>query len=280
MDKYSILGVYPGTHECYESFKQDIRSEGISGERFQATDSEENVAYFYTEWVAFPIMYIVGIREWYDRSYIDYMEKGEENLHIEKYYHKYDELIAISRDDLNRYLEAYETLILGFILGIIDIAEEKERRTFQYSIQWEASPGFYQQKKLGDEYFAIKRLEKDTSLRVKISDMIMDKKVSFESINVLSDYYILINYYWKSVFPLRFRGSKADPVEMKNFEHRVIETEMFLIGSKIKEALKLAGYTEEQIKNEINEIVGPKLSRLDDFSKRVGESNRRVLKVD
>lgn len=277
MEQYSILGVFPGEHDCYKRFRKDVRSEGVSEERFQTADSEENVSYFFTEWVAFPIMYIDGIREWHDRAYIDYLQKGEENLHIEKYYHKYDELIAISRKDLNTYLEAYETLILGFILGIIDINEEKPRKTFQYNLQIEASPGFFQQKKLGDEYFAIKRLQRDLTLRRKISDLVTEKKMKFETIDELGSYYVLLNYYWEHVFPRKFRGSKADPVEMKNFEHRVIDREMNDIGNKIKDTLKLVGYDQEEIKSEIAEIIKQKKANLDKFSKIIGNSNRRVL---
>lgn len=278
MEKYSILGVFPGEHDCYKRFLEDVRSEGVSVDRFQGTDSEENVSYFFTEWVAFPIMYIDGLRQWHDRAYIDFMERGEENLHIEKYYHKYDELIAISREDLGRYLDAYETLILGFILGIIDISEERQRRTFQYNLQIEAAPGFFQQKKLGDEYFAVKRLERDHALRRKISDLIARKKMDFETTDSLGSYYVLLNYYWEHVFPRKFRGSRADPVEIKSFEHRVIEREMQEIGSKIKDVLRLIGCSGEEINRELEQLIRQKKGSLDRFSRRVGTGKRLVLR--
>ncbi|UCH94779.1 MAG: tubulin-like doman-containing protein [Candidatus Aminicenantes bacterium] len=278
IQKYSVLGVYPGKHDCYRQFETDVRAEKVEVVRFQITDSEENVAYFYTEWVAFPAMYIDGIREWHDRAYLDYMERGEEDLHIEKYYHKYDELIAISREDLNMYLSAYETLILGFILGIIEIAQEKERRTFGYNIELEAAPGIFRPKRIGDEYFAIKRLEREPRLKQTILDMIARKKTEIElDKEKLWNYYSLLKYYWTTVFPLKYKGSKADPVEIHTFEHRVIESEMILIGDKLEDRLKNEELGKEQINREIQENLKSRLADLDGFSRRVGDSVRRVL---
>ncbi len=279
IQKYSVLGVYPGKHESYQHFKKNIQEGGVSLERFQVADSEENVAYFYTEWVAFPIMYIDGIREWYEKAYRAYIESSDENLHIEKYYHKYDELIAISYDDLDKYLGAYETLILGFILGIIDIKEEKERKTFNYMVQWEASPGIMRSRKIGDEYFAIKKLEGISELKTKIMDDISKKKMEMEmDSKKMWDYYALLNYYWKEVFPIRYKGSAADPVEIETFEYRVIENEMRSAGEKLKDIMMQGGFDENSIKQEFKSQLDSRLRNLNDISQKVGTSKRRVIK--
>ncbi|MCI0471699.1 MAG: hypothetical protein L0Y73_08585, partial [Candidatus Aminicenantes bacterium] len=186
---------------------------------------------------------------------------------------------AISYDDLNVYLDAYEKLIIGFMLGVIDISEEKERRTFHYSVQWEASPGVVHSRKIGDEYFAIKRLEGSSDMKREITDRIAKKKMKMEmDTELLWNYYSLLRYYWKDVFPLRYRGSKADPVEIESYEYRVILNEMQAIGNKLKKAMETAGYTEEQIGREFNSKFESLLLNLDMFSRQVGDTKRRVLK--
>jgi hypothetical protein len=280
MEKYSILGVYPGKHESYNKFVADVKAEGALEQRFQIADSDENVAFFYTEWVSFPIMYIEGVKEWHDRAYLKYMESGEENLHLEKYYHKYDDLVAISRDELNEYLKSYETLILGFMLGEINVEEEKERDTFRYHIKLETAPGVFHDNKLGDEYFAIKKLQKESNLKKKILELIEDRKMKINlNTEKLWEYYALLKYYWERVFPIRYRGSEAEPVAIKSFENRVIEEEMSLVGGKLKKALKeVTGLDEVDINKEISQKLDSLLVNLDQFSTKIGDTPRRVLK--
>ncbi len=280
MEKYSILGVYPGKHESYQKFENDIRTEGTLAQRFQIADSDENVAFFYTEWVSFPMMYIDGVKEWHDRAYLKYMESGDENLHLEKYYHKYDDLVAISREELIEYLKAYETLLLGFMLGIINIEEEKERDTFRYHIRLETAPGVFHDDKLGDEYFAIKKLQKDSTLRKNILNLIEDRKLKMESnYEKLWEYYTLLKYTWEKVFPIRYRGSEAEPVPIKSFENRVIEEEMALVGGKLKKVLKdVSGIPEDNINKEVSQKLDTMMVNIDQFSTRIGDTGRRVLK--
>jgi hypothetical protein len=267
--RYSILGVFPGEHGCYETFKNDIKKE--KKELYlQLTDSEEHVAYFYTEWVAFPLMYVDGINKWYDQAYIDYLGNGEENLHIEKYYHKYDELIAISHDELDQYLSAYGTLILGFMLGIVEINEVKERNTFKYHMEMEVSPGIFRQEKLGDEYFAVRKIQRNSALRQNIANEIVKKKNEIEmNHQKMWNFYALLVYYWRHVFPIKYKGTEADPVPIKTFEHRVIEDEMKDIGNKIK---------DKEDKNIREDEVSHRLAKIDEFSGRIGNSSRRVIK--
>jgi hypothetical protein len=280
MEKYSILGVYPGKHESYNKFQKDVDAEGAKEQRFQTADSDENVAFFYTEWVSFPIMYIEGVKEWHDRAYLKYMESGEENLHLEKYYHKYDDLVAISREGLNEYLKSYETLILGFMLGEITVEEEKERDTFRYHIKLETAPGVYHDEKLGDEYFAIKKLQKESTLKKKILERIEERKMKIhKNPQKLTEYYALLKYYWEKVFTIRYRGSEAEPVPIKSFENRVIEEEMALVGGKLKKAIKeVSEADEDYIDKEISQKLDSLVANLDQFSTKVGDTPRRVLK--
>lgn len=278
IERQSLMGVYPGEGDAYIRFNQEFKKVSIEA-RFQQTESDPNAVYFYSEWVGFPLLYVDGLRHWHDDAYVKFLAGEEEDLHIEKYYHKYDELINIPQKEVKEYLMAYETLILGFMLGIIDIEEEKTRKTFRYSIEVEAAPGVFRPKKLGDEYFAIKRLQKDASLRENIYERIADKKRQiFTDTGKRWDYYALLKYYWDNVFPLRYTGNEANVEELRTFEFEVIEREMNLVGENIREEMKMGDYGKDEINKLIKEKLQTQKLNLDDFSKQVGDSLRRVVK--
>lgn len=278
IERESLIAVYPGEGDAYIKFDEEIKNVSIKG-KVQRTESDPNAVYFYTEWVGFPLQYIAGLSEWHNGAYVNFLAGEEEDLHIEKYYHKYDELINIPPQEVKRYLEAYETLILGFILKVITIEEEKSRKTFRYGIEVEAAPGVFRPKKLGDEYFAIKKLQNDESLRANIYERVAQKKQEIiTDTGKRWDYYTLLNYYWEFVFPIRYTGNEANTEELRTFEYKVISREMQTIGESIESEMKIGGYSKAEINKVISENLESKQVNLDEFSEQVGDSLRRILK--
>ena len=278
IQKYSVLGVYPGSHYAYKHFKDHAGVEVTSSRGFHVIDSEKEAAYFYSQWKGFPIMYIDGIREWYDRAYITYMDKPDKNLHIEKDYHKYDEIIPFSQDEVDRLFSVYRVLILGFILGVIAIGEETKRKSFRYSFRSEVHPGIFRTREIGNDASAIETLLCQRDLRNEIDENIASKKIEIDMDTEKTwNYYALLNYYWENVFPLKYMGGKTDPIEMKTFEHRVVEEEMRTAGDKLDELMKAGGYSKKEIKQAFQDKLASMLSGIDAFSRKIGNSNRRIL---
>jgi nitrate reductase beta subunit len=137
-------------------------------------------------------------------------------------------------------------------------------------MEMEVSPGIFRQEKLGDEYFAVRKIQRNSALKQSIAREIVKKKSEIEmNSQKMWNFYALLVYYWRHVFPIKYKGTEADPVPIKTFEHRVIEDEMVDIGNKIK---------DKEGKNIQEDEVSQRLAKIDEFSGRIGNSPRRVIK--
>jgi len=273
--KKFYIGIRTNTNS-FGKFKNLIHS--IAGNAVEFKDSADNSSItFYTEWAGFPLFYSYTISEEM-RSYYKNLSKNTNiDLHINKNYYIYNDIIPLSLEERNRLDESYKAFILALIFDMFEIDIETDnsngdkRAIYKYTLPEGITVKRTEQ--LGIESRLINRLfEEDghDSLRDKIlkrANSIMKELIAK---NKYAELLLIFEYYYENVY-------KLDEIEISGEAKKKNETFQYKI------VRELAREVEDLIPTESRDEYIEKIKKLklnpDSFSRLSGDRVKRILKV-
>lgn len=274
--KKFYIGIRTNTNS-FGKFKNLIHS--IAGNAVEFKDSADNSSItFYTEWAGFPLFYSYTISEEM-RSYYKNLSKNTNiDLHINKNYYIYNDIIPLSLEERKRLDESYKAFILALIFDMFEIDIETDstngdkRAIYKYTLPEGITVKRTEQ--LGIESRLINRLfEEDghDSLREKIlkrADVIKKELILKKR---YSELLLIFEYYYENVY-------KLEEIEISGEAKKKNETFQYKI------VRELAKEVEDLIPSELRDEYIKKIkilkNNLDSFSRLSGDRVKRILNVN
>lgn len=273
--KKFYIGIRTNTNS-FGKFKNLIHS--IAGNAVEFKDSADNSSItFYTEWAGFPLFYSYTISEEM-RSYYKNLSKNTNiDLHINKNYYIYNDIIPLSLEERKRLDESYKAFILALIFDMFEIEIETDnsngerRAIYKYTLPEGITVKRTEQ--LGIESRLINRLfEEDghDSLRDKIlkrANVIMKELIAK---NKYAELLLIFEYYYENVY-------KLEEIEISGEAKKKNETFQYKI------VRELAQEVENLIPIESRDEYIKKIKKLkqnpDSFSRLSGDRIKRILRI-
>jgi hypothetical protein len=274
--KKFYIGIRTNTNS-FGKFKNLIHS--IAGNAVEFKDSADNASItFYTEWAGFPLFYSYTISEEM-RSYYKNLSKNTNiDLHINKNYYIYNDIIPLSLEERKRLDESYKAFILALIFDMFEIDIETDnsngdkRAIYKYTLPEGITVKRTEQ--LGIESRLINRLfEEDghDSLREKILKRADSIKKELIAKNKYAELLLIFEYYYENVY-------KLEEIEISGEAKKKNETFQYKI------VRELAQEVEDLIPIESRDEYIKKIKKLklnpDSFSRISGDRVKRILKVN
>jgi len=274
--KKFYIGIRTNTNS-FGKFKNLIHS--IAGNAVEFKDSADNSSItFYTEWAGFPLFYSYTISEEM-RSYYKNLSKNTNiDLHINKNYYIYNDIIPLSLEERKRLDESYKAFILALIFDMFEIDIETDnsngdkRAIYKYTLPEGITVKRTEQ--LGIESRLINRLfEEDghDSLREKILKRADSIRKELIVKNKYAELLLIFEYYYENVY-------KLEEIEISGEAKKKNETFQYKI------VRELAREVEDLIPIESRDEYIKKIKKLklnpDSFSRISGDRVKRILKVN
>ncbi len=273
--KKFYIGIRTNT-ASFGKFKSLINS--IAGNAVEFKDSADNSSItFYSEWAGFPLFYSYTVSEEMRNYYKNLSRNLNIDLHIDKNYFIYNDIIPLSIEERLRYDEAYKAFIMGLIFDLFEIGIETDTdtglRKAVYSYTLPEGITVKRTEQLGIESRLINRLYDDEahdSMRSKI--LSSAEKIEKELIEkgYFAELLIMYEYYYENVY-------KMEEISISGEAKKKIETYQYKI------VRELARKIEKMIPVNEREIYIEKVKELknktDKFSRLSGDGLRRILKV-
>lgn len=271
---------YVGTRTntaSFNKFKSLIHS--IAGNSVEFKDSADNSSItFYTEWAGFPLFYSYTISEEMRNYYKNLSRNLNIDLHIDKNYYVFNDIIPLSLDEKIRYNESYKAFIMGLIFNLFEIGIETDSTTGQkkavYSYTLPEGITVKRTEQLGIESRLINRLydeEGHESLRSKILKKAENVEKELLDRKKYAELLIIYEYYYEHIYKLE-EISISGEAKKKNetYQYKIVR--------------ELARKVENMIPNEERDKYILKVQdlkkRIDTFSKLSGDGKKRILKVE
>jgi hypothetical protein len=274
--KKFYIGIRTNTNS-FGKFKNLIHS--IAGNAVEFKDSADNSSItFYTEWAGFPLFYSYTISEEMRNYYKNLSKNSNIDLHINKNYYIYNDIIPLSLQERNRLDESYKAFILALIFDMFEIDIETDnsngdkRAIYKYTLPEGITVKRTEQ--LGIESRLINRLfEEDghDSLREKILKRADTIKKELIAKNKFAELLLIFEYYYENVY-------KLEEIEISGEAKKKNETFQYKI------VRELAKEVEDLIPAESRDEYIKKIKKLknipDSFSRLSGDRVKRILKVN
>jgi hypothetical protein len=274
--KKFYIGIRTNTNS-FGKFKNLIHS--IAGNAVEFKDSADNSSItFYTEWAGFPLFYSYTISEEMRSYYKNLSRNSNIDLHINKNYYIYNDIIPLTLAERKRLDESYKAFILALIFDMFEIDIETDnsngdkRAIYKYTLPEGITVNRTEQ--LGIESRLINRLYEEDghdSLREKIlkradvikKELIMKKKYA--------ELLLIFEYYFENVY-------KLEEIEISGEAKKKNETFQYKI------VRDLAKEIEDLIPAESRGEYIDKIKKLkqipDKFSRLSGDRVKRILKIN
>ncbi|MEI7484019.1 MAG: tubulin-like doman-containing protein [Ignavibacteriota bacterium] len=273
--KKFYIGIRTNTNS-FGKFKNLIHS--IAGNAVEFKDSADNSSItFYTEWAGFPLFYSYTISEEMRTYYKNLSKNTNIDLHINKNYYIYNDIIPLSVEERKRLDESYKAFILALIFDMFEIDIETDnsngdkRAIYKYTLPEGITVKRTEQ--LGIESRLINRLfEEDghDSLREKILKRADGIKKELIAKDKYAELLLIFEYYYEKVY-------KLEEIEISGKAKKKNETFQYKI------VRELAKEVEDLIPIESRNEYIKKIQKLkhnpDTFSRLSGDRLKRILKV-
>lgn len=273
--KKFYIGIRTNT-SSFGKFKNLITS--IAGNAVEFKDSADNSSItFYTEWAGFPLFYSYTVSEEM-RNYCKNLSRNLNiDLHIDKNYFVYNDIIPLSLEDKLRYDESYKAFIMGLIFDLFDIDIETDAdsgtKKAVYSFTMPEGITVKRTEQLGIESRLINRLfeeEGHESLRNKILKSAQGIEKELTEKGRFAELLLIYEYYYENVY-------KLDEVAISGEAKKKIETYQYKIVRELARKVEstIPANDKERCIAKVKELK----NSLDSFSRLSGDGLRRILKV-
>lgn len=271
----SARKIYIGTKTNTPSFKKfQSLIHSIAGSNVEFKDSADNSTItFYSEWAGFPLFYSYTIAEEMKPYYKHLSNNHNVDLHTNKNYFIYHDIIPLNDEEKTRLDEAYKTYLLGLIFEVFDIVPETDSSKAIYKYTRQEGITVKRVEQLGIESRLINRLFEEQgkdALRYKILKDAEAIQNQFFKAGKMAEMLAIYEYYYDIIY-------KPKEIEISGEAKKKIETYQFKI---LKE---LAKEIEDKItlkdKQKFAERVIHLKNNPDEFSYEVGDDLKRALKV-
>ncbi|MBV6479425.1 MAG: hypothetical protein HGGPFJEG_02198 [Ignavibacteria bacterium] len=271
----SAKKIYIGTKTNTPSFKKfQSLIHSIAGSNVEFKDSADNSTItFYSEWAGFPLFYSYTIAEEMKPYYKHLSNNHNVDLHINKNYFIYHDIIPLNDEEKTRLDEAYKTYLLGLIFEIFDIVPETDSSKAIYKYTRQEGITVKRVEQLGIESRLINRLYEEQgkdALRYRILKDAETVQNQFFKNGKLAEMLAMYEFYYDVIY-------KPMEVEISGEAKKKIETYQFKI---LKD---LAKEIEDKItlkdRQQFTERVIHLKNNPEEFSYEVGDESKRALKV-
>jgi hypothetical protein len=257
----------------FKKFQNLILS--IAGSSVEFKDSADNSCItFYSEWAGFPLFYSYTVAEEMKPYYKHLSQNHNVDLHINKNYFIYHDIIPLNDEERTRLDEAYKAYLMGLIFGVFDIIHETETSKAIYKYTKQEGITVKRVEQLGIESRLVNRLFEEQgkdALRYRILKDAEEIQAKFFKANKLAEMLAIYEYYYDDIY-------KPSEIEMSGDAKTKVETYQYKI---------LRGLSKE-IEDKISSLERPEFEKKvvrmknhpEDISRLVGDGLKRVLKVD
>jgi len=270
--KKFYIGIKTNT-PSFKKFQSLIQS--IAGSTVEFKDSADNSSItFYSEWAGFPLFYSYTIAEEMKPYYKQLSQNHNVDLHINKNYFIYDDIIPLNDEENKRLDEAYKAYLLGIIFGVFDVIPETDSSKAIYKYTKQEGITVRRVEQLGIESRLINRLFEEQgkdALRYRILKDAENIQSNLFKANKSAEMLAMYEYYYDKIY-------KPKEFEISGDAKRKVETYQFKI------LRSLATEIEEKITADEKEEFAKKViyfkDNPDSFSFRPGDGIKRTMKVN
>jgi len=270
--KKFYIGIKTNT-PSFKKFQSLIQS--IAGSAVEFKDSADNSSItFYSEWAGFPLFFSYTIAEEMKAYYKHLSQNHNVDLHINKNYFIYHDIIPLNDEEKVRLDEAYKAYILGLIFGVFDVIPETESSKAIYKYTKQEGITVKRIEQLGIESRLVNRLFEEQgkdSLRYRILKDAETIQNQFFKANKLSEMLAIYEFYYDIIYkPQEFEISGDAKRKVETYQYKILR----LLAKEIEDKITLkekAAFIERVIYLKTN---------FDTISFLVGDGQKRALKVN
>ncbi len=280
----------PGSFKLDESAKKfyiGIKTDGPSFKKFQSLiqsiagsavefkDSADNSCItFYSEWAGFPLFYSYTIAEEMKPYYKHLSQNHNVDLHINKNYFIYHDIIPLNDEERIRLDEAYKAYLMGLIFGVFDVIPQTESSSAIYKYTKQEGITVKRVEQLGIESRLVSRLFEEQgkdALRYRILKDAEEIQSRLIKANKLAEMLAIYEYYYDEIYkPSEFEISGSAKRKIETYQYKILRDLSKEIEGKISPAERIS-FEERVVRMKNNP---------DEISRRIGDGLKRVLKVD
>lgn len=274
--KKFYIGVKTNT-PSFRKFQNLIHS--IIGSSVEFKDSADNSSItFYSEWAGFPLFYSYTIADEMKPYYKQLSKNHNIDLHIDKNYYFYKDIIPMTSEEKTRLDESYRAYLMGLIFDVFDIITDydeesgMEKAIYKYTKQEGITVKRTEQ--LGIESRLINRLFEEQG-REALRFNIMKNAESIQNElfrnNCLAEMLVIYEYYYDNIY-------KLEETEISGDAKRKIETYQYNIVRNLAKEIEVK--IKDEDRTEFVKKVKQLKENMDSFSMLCGDGDKRVLRID
>ncbi|MEO8666235.1 MAG: tubulin-like doman-containing protein [Ignavibacteria bacterium] len=257
----------------FKKFQSLIQS--IAGSNVEFKDSADNTSItFYSEWAGFPLFYSYTIAEEMKPYYKNLSQNHNVDMHINKNYFIYHDIIPLNDEEKTRLDEAYKAYLLGMIFGVFDVIPETESSKAIYKYTKQEGITVKRVEQLGIESRLINRLFEEQgkdALRYRIlkdAEIVQDK---FFKANRLAEMLSIYEYYYDVIYkPSEFEISGDAKRKVETYQYKILRN----LSQEIEDKITL------NEKEDFTDRVVYLKNNPDTFTRLIGDGIKRALKVE
>ena len=277
--KTLYIGLNMKNVDKFNKFNRDLFNilKGDKVQFFQSVNNSEVV--LYNEINGFVLSYLQSINQpnGYRERYIKERNIDDEcELHTDKNSYRFNDIVMLDEKDRLRLEESQRAFLLGTILGIIKVEEERiDHETTEYiykAERWVVKPITKESKVLGIEQRAMIELYEDTSTppwRRSINEEINEKREELKLRGLLAEYAVVLKYYFEQVYKMtEIEVAGRAKQKKSSVEHDVLVEEFQVVSEELiaeSERQKFSQYFKE------NE------PRISSYTVALGDKGKRAL---
>ncbi len=270
--KKIYIGIKTNT-PSFKKFQSLITS--IAGSSVEFKDSADNSSItFYSEWAGFPFFYSYTIAEEMKPYYKHLSQNHNVDLHINKNYFIYHDIIPLNDEEKIRLDEAYKAYLLGTIFDVFDVIPETESSKAIYKYTKQEGITVKRVEQLGIESRLISRLFEEQgkdALRYKILKDAELTQIQFFKANKLAEMLSIFEYYYDVIYkPTEFEMSGEARRKVETYQYKILRN----LSKEIEDKISLSDRKEF-----IDNVINLK-NNLDSFSRLIGDGNKRSLRIN
>ncbi|MBL8006670.1 MAG: hypothetical protein JNJ56_04015 [Ignavibacteria bacterium] len=269
--KKFYIGIKTNT-ASFKKFQSLIHS--IAGNAVEFKDSADNSSItFYSEWAGFPLFYSYTVAEEMKPYYKHLSQNHNVDLHINKNYFIYHDIIPLNDEEKIRLDETYKAYLLGMIFGVFDVIPETESSKAIYKYTKQEGITVKRVEQLGIESRLINRLFEEQgkdALRYRILKDAETIQNNFFKANRLTEMLSLYEYYYDIIYrPQEFEISGHAKTKIETYQFKILRN----LAKEIEDKISV------REKDEFSKRVIYLKSHPDEISYLIGDGEKRALKV-
>ncbi|MEP7147085.1 MAG: SHOCT domain-containing protein, partial [bacterium] len=257
----------------FKKFQSLIQS--IAGSNVEFKDSADNTSItFYSEWAGFPLFYSYTIAEEMKPYYKNLSQNHNVDMHINKNYFIYHDIIPLNDEEKIRLDEAYKAYLLGMIFQVFDVIPETESSKAIYKYTKQEGITVKRIEQLGIESRLINRLFEEQgrdALRFRILKDAETVQNRFFKANMLAEMLSIYEYYYDVIYkPSEFEISGDAKRKVETYQYKILRN----LSQEIEDKVNL------KEKDDFTERVIYLKNNPDTYTKLIGDGIKRALRTE